>query len=373
MAIERYFIEQGDMADTTDLADVVLSGAVQNEVLVRDGSSQWVNQLLDTASLEDNAVSFGKQATLVQGRLIGRGGASGTGIPELLTIGSGLDLAGTVLSATGGGGGSNALTEDINQSSHGFSVGDVLDHNGTIYILADADAAATSDVMGIVSINTDTNNFEITRSGLITTLTGLTIGTQYYLSTTAGGFTPTEPAEGNIVAPIFYALTATTAIVNVQRPIQVTDTGGFAEVIKALSSSVNTSSTSFVDVTGLDFEAVANGDYLIEVWAPVTVPGTSDGIGFGINGPSTPTDVRGGASYGETTGTAGILYRVCDSYDDSSILFTGSFVNVANFLIFSAVIRNGSTAGTVNIRFRSEAGASTTIDIGATMKVRRVN
>jgi len=56
-------------------------------------------------TIANNAVTFAKQATLVQGRLIGRGGASGTGIPELLTIGSGLTLTGTELVATGGSGG----------------------------------------------------------------------------------------------------------------------------------------------------------------------------------------------------------------------------------------------------------------------------
>lgn len=182
-------IKQGNLANSNDLSDVVLSAAAQNEVLVRNGSSQWVNQQLDLASMADrgdstlvgrgdggtgvpqqitvgsglsmtgttltasagspalnditdvtiagestdevliksagdwvngtintnsitnNAVSFAKQATLVQGRLIGRGGASGTGIPELLTIGSGLAMAGTELSATGGGGG-DTITVD---------------------------------------------------------------------------------------------------------------------------------------------------------------------------------------------------------------------------------------------------------------------
>ena len=366
MAIEKYFIEQGDMATSEDLLDVVLSGAVQNEILVRNGSSQWVNQLLDTASLEDNAVSFGKQATLVQGRLIGRGGASGTGIPELLTIGSGLDLAGTVLSATGGGG-SNALTEDINQTTHGFSVGDVLDHNGTIFILADRDDEATSDVQGIVSVNTDSNNFEITYAGRITTLTGLSIGTQYYLDSVAGGFTATEPAEGNIIAPIFYALTATTAIINVQRPIQVTDAGG-AEVIDSLTSdSAASTSTSFIDV-GLSFEMAANTRYIIEVWLPFTVPNVSDGIAFGLNGPASPNRVSGMWDGGGIDND-----RVFDSYDDTVATTDQTSLKTSSFAKLSAIVDNGANAGTLNIRFHAEASASTVIKAGATMKARKVS
>jgi len=86
---------------TGDVADII---AGTNTVLGREGADLVFAQIA-TAQIAANAVDFAKQATLVQGRLIGRGGASGTGIPELLTVGSGLDLAGTVLSATGGGGG----------------------------------------------------------------------------------------------------------------------------------------------------------------------------------------------------------------------------------------------------------------------------
>ncbi len=100
MAIEKYFIEQGDKATSDDLADVVLSGAVQNEVLVRDGSSQWVNQLLDLASMADRGDST----------LIGRGDG-GTGVPQQIVIGSGLAMSGVTLSATGGGSDLNALTD----------------------------------------------------------------------------------------------------------------------------------------------------------------------------------------------------------------------------------------------------------------------
>ena len=48
-------------------------------------------------------------ATLAQGTLAGRGSASGSGVYEQLTVGSGLSLTGTTLTASGGGGGTPGL------------------------------------------------------------------------------------------------------------------------------------------------------------------------------------------------------------------------------------------------------------------------
>jgi len=286
LAIERYFIEQGDMADTTDLADVVLSGAVQNEVLVRDGSSQWVNQLLDTASMEDAAVTLAKIANAAANDKLLGSGDSGSGSPYVeITLGSGLTMTGTTLSATGGGGAVDAVTEDINQSSHGFSVGDLLDHNGTIFILADSDDEATSDVQGVVSVNTDSNNFEITYSGKIT-LSGLTGGLQYYLSGTAGAATSTEPTEGNIVAPVYYAISTTVAIVNVQRPIQVTDSNAPSITYTKTTSDQLITGTTLTNVTNLVFPVVSGRYYRFSFSYRASPARALDGIKISITTPT---------------------------------------------------------------------------------------
>jgi len=58
--IESYIVLQGDVASSEDLSDVTLSGAAEFEVLVRNGSSQWVNQTLATASLDNNLISNAK-------------------------------------------------------------------------------------------------------------------------------------------------------------------------------------------------------------------------------------------------------------------------------------------------------------------------
>lgn len=118
--------------------------------------------------------------------------------------------------AVSGGGGSSAsgsaMTLAVSQSSHGFAVGDVLYHNGTIYAKADADAASTADVVGIVSVVGGTDDFTLHIGGAITTLSGLTAGTVYFLSGTAGAYTSTEPSTvGQISKPLMVAYSTTAA------------------------------------------------------------------------------------------------------------------------------------------------------------------
>lgn len=113
---------------------------------------------------------------------------------------------------SGGGGGGSALTLAVNQSAHGFVVGDVLYHNGTIYAKADADAASTAEVVGIVSVVAGTDDFTLHMGGAITTLSGLTAGTVYFLSGTAGAYTSTEPSTvGQISKPLMVAYSTTAA------------------------------------------------------------------------------------------------------------------------------------------------------------------
>ena len=89
MAIESYIVLQGDVADSGELSDVSLSGAAEFELLVRNGSNQWVNQTIATASIDDNAITYAKaQDVSAASRVLGRGSAGGAGNPEELTLGS---------------------------------------------------------------------------------------------------------------------------------------------------------------------------------------------------------------------------------------------------------------------------------------------
>jgi len=117
-------------------------------------------------------------------------------------------------SGIGGGG----TTDRVNQA-HTFLVGDVLYLNGSTYTKARADAANTAEVVGMVSRVIDSNQFEITLSGEVSGLTGLTTGEVYFLSeTTPGAITITEPSVvGQISLPVGVASSTTSLYVAPKR------------------------------------------------------------------------------------------------------------------------------------------------------------
>lgn len=134
------------------------------------------------------------------------------------------------LSDIGGGGGSGeALTKSINQTSHGFAVGDVLYHNGSFYAKAKADAESTAEVIGIVTTVTDSNNFILTAYGFCSGLSSLTAGAVYFLSpSTAGAITTTQPSTvGHVSKPLFVATTTTTGYFINYRGISITNTASY--------------------------------------------------------------------------------------------------------------------------------------------------
>lgn len=102
---------------------------------------------------------------------------------------------------TGAAGSTDSIHVNVNQSAHGFSVGNVLriQNATTTYIKALADTSVNAEVIGIVSSVTDSNNFVIVMFGYVSGLSGLTKGTVYFLSdTTAGLLTATEPTPNGV-------------------------------------------------------------------------------------------------------------------------------------------------------------------------------
>ena len=105
------------------------------------------------------------------------------------------------------------------QASHGFSVGDVIRHNGTIWVKAQADSAANAESIAVVESTSDANNFLAVTHGKIT-LSGLTAGVYYLSDATAGLLTQTPPsADGTINKSVLYAISSTVAYVTQHRGV----------------------------------------------------------------------------------------------------------------------------------------------------------
>lgn len=142
---------------------------------------------------------------------------------------------------------------DINQTTHGFAVGDILYHNGTIFAKAKADDQATSDVVGIVSAVAGVNDFTLQNAGKISGLSGLTAGQGHFLSpTVAGGLTTTEPSiAGEVSKPVLIADTTTTGILVNFRGITVSAGPGAGGGAWTFVSETSISAVAQVDITGL--------------------------------------------------------------------------------------------------------------------------
>lgn len=162
----------------------------------------------------------------------------------------------------------SAVTMDINQSTHGFVVGDILKRNGgtNLYDKAQADSAANAESIGMVVDVIDVDNFTLQEIGYVTGLSSLTDGTVYFLDPgTAGAMTATEPStSGQISKPIFVADSTTSGWLLHYRGMIVASGGGGAG---SAASEIIIASHDFSAEANYDFDNILDGTYnIIEVY-----------------------------------------------------------------------------------------------------------
>jgi len=140
---------------------------------------------------------------------------SATAIPTFTVGADGrLTAAGTVAIDTA----ASTITADTT----GLAVGDAVYATGTGGVArAQANAAGAVKVIGFVTSVGVTG--KVATAGALTGLTGLTAGARYFLSpTVAGAVTTTVPTtEGQFVAPVGIALSATSLAIQIGMPIQL--------------------------------------------------------------------------------------------------------------------------------------------------------
>ena len=130
----------------TDLTKLAIAGGTNGQVLSTNGSSVLsfitagggvsdgdkgditVSASGATWTIDNNSVTYAKMQDISDvSKLLGRGSASGSGDTQEITLGSGLTMTGTTLSASGGGGGAatqkafKAADETTNTSSGTYS------------------------------------------------------------------------------------------------------------------------------------------------------------------------------------------------------------------------------------------------------------
>ena len=142
------------------------------------------------------------------------------------------------------------------------------------------------------------------------------------------------------------------------------------EVVVSDASGQTTSSTSYVDMTGISTTLAANTMYAVDLYVLAESSNTSGGLSFSLNGSTSATYV--GIQYQGVQAAGNLLINSGNSYDNTTYQPTGvPAANTVYLIKLNALIFNGGSTSTLTGRVR-RGGTSGTITIrSAYMKVRR--
>lgn len=137
------------------------------------------------------------------------------------------------------------------------------------------------------------------------------------------------------------------------------------------SDQSNSSNTTLADVTDMVWPMIASAEYVLEVVCFVVSAAATTGLVLALNGPASPTAVQYSME-SPTSGTAG--FHAGSTAYETALVATGVIsTSLPQAVRLWGHIRNGTNAGDLQLRMRSEvSGSNTTIRRGSFGRLIRV-
>lgn len=177
---------------------------LQRRVTFTDGDdvhASDLHALVDQTDISPKAVTNAKLADMLASTIKG---ALVDGSPSDLSVAQARQLLGIDTTTT--------IQTTYTQAAHGFTVGQMLRYNGTIWVLAQADTISHSRAIGIIqAVTTDT--FELVTQGLVTLPISLLSVTTY-----VGPTLTTQPLQTLIPGTVYYLDSLTAGALSIAVP-----------------------------------------------------------------------------------------------------------------------------------------------------------
>lgn len=138
--------------------------------------------------------------------------------------------------------------------------------------------------------------------------------------------------------------------------------GGGSTYVVATVDTASTASNAYQNITDLSWSLAASTRYDIECKILFNASATTIGIGIGWTGPASPLLTSGNMRSGLTTQTIGGTTIVGN---DTGLYTSASVATTNNSAKFEGFWSNGTTAGTLQMRFRPETATANGIVIKA--------
>jgi len=150
--------------------------------------------------------------------------------------------------------------------------------------------------------------------------------------------------------------------------------GGESENVLRTTGDVTNATTTFADITGLSFLALANKDYIFEAWLIFRSDTAGTGIKFAVNGPASPVAVVMNAHIPiALTLYASDSMMASRAYDTGTPSVSVDTINANLLAHVVGIFRNGATQGTFAIRFAAETTGIVKVMTGSVLRYRQTN